>query len=396
MTTANAPQAPLAQPAPRASPSPVAGYDGEVVYMYAFDVAYEMIRQPVRQLLGQPVAEFALGAGKRGPRQVFFYRPQMVRLPPVERILAGRGPVRVERAVKILPVGAISITARVPFQVQSLDELVGFHDLRFADGTFLYDEVRGLAEDVRRELRDFYVRPVEQMRDEEAYTVFCVNAPLAAADGTPVATEDWLYANRRQVAGVLTEEPNPSLLSEQEAEESTSRYLSYYKRDLVVVDWDAALVVDEPRFFDEALYLMELANVQLAELEAYDRLLDAAVERSYRDITQRRFRGYQTTGQQRDLREIRIDLARLSDELSNITKFFGDWHLARIYQAIGGRFHLADWHRTIDEKLKTLDDLYQLLRAEQNNRMMLILEASIVLLFIIDLVILGIGLKGKG
>jgi hypothetical protein len=362
--------------------------------MYAFDVAYEMIRKPVPQLLGQPVAEFALGAGKRGPRQVFFYRPQMVRLPPVERILAGRGPVRVERAVKLLPVGAISITARLAFQVNSLDELVSYHDLRFSDGTTLYDEVRRLADDVRRELRAYYVRPVEHLRDEEAYTVFCVHAPLAAADGSAVAAEDWLFANRRQVAALLTEEANGSMLSEQEAEESTSRYLSYYKRDLVVVDWDAALVVDEPQFFDEALYLMELANVQLAELEAYDRILDGAVERSYRDITQRRrVRGYQTVGVQRELREIRIDLARLSDELSNITKFFGDWHLARIYNAIGGRFHLADWHRTIDEKLKTLDDLYQLLHAEQNNRMMLTLEFSIVLLFIVDLVILAMGIK---
>ena len=33
-----------------------------------------------------------------------------------------------------------------------------------------------------------------------------------------------------------------------------------------------------------------------------------------------------------------------------------------------------------------MDDLYQLLRAEQNNRWMLILEMSIVLLFVIDLV----------
>ena len=54
---------------------------------------------------------------------------------------------------------------------------------------------------------------------------------------------------------------------------------------------------------------------------------------------------------------------------------------------------MADWHRTIDEKLKTLDDLYQLLRMEQNNRWMLILETSIVLLFVIDLIILAIGLK---
>ena len=73
---------------------------------------------------------------------------------------------------------------------------------------------------------------------------------------------------------------------------------------------------------------------------------------------------------------MRIDLARLSDELSNITKFFGDWHLARIYQGLAARFHLGDWHRTIDEKLKTLDDLYQLLRADQNNRTMILSRAD--------------------
>jgi hypothetical protein len=137
---------------------------------------------------------------------------------------------------------------------------------------------------------------------------------------------------------------------------------------------------------------MELANVQLAELEAYDRMLDDAVERSYRDVMQQRWRRSRARVQ-RELREYRIDLARLSDELSNITKFFGDWHSARIYQALSSRFHLTDWHKTIDEKLKTLDDLYQLLGAEQNNRWMLILEISIVLLFVIDLVILAMGHK---
>ena len=96
----------------------------------------------------------------------------------------------------------------------------------------------------------------------------------------------------------------------------------------------------------------------------------------------------------RQLREIRIDLARFSDELSNISKFFGDWHLARIYENISARFHLGDWHRTIDGKLKTLDDLYQLLNHDQTNRWMLMLEVTIVLLFVIDLVILFLGLKG--
>jgi len=41
-----------------------------------------------------------------------------------------------------------------------------------------------------------------------------------------------------------------------------------------VLDWDAALAVQEPHQLDEILYVLELANLQLAELEAYDRLLD--------------------------------------------------------------------------------------------------------------------------
>ncbi|HEV2390802.1 MAG TPA: hypothetical protein VG146_00425 [Verrucomicrobiae bacterium] len=366
-------------------------YMGEVVYIYAFDMAYEMVRQPVRELLGQPVAQFSVDASKRSPRHLFFYRPQMVRLPPLERI-GSNGPVRIERGIKILPVGAISVTIRVPFEVGQVEDLVDYHDLQFSNGS-LNEEVRRLAEEVRRELAPFYIRPVANLAEEEAYTVFCINSPLLTEDGAPLRTENWLQANRRSVASLLTQEPDIDHLSKQEAEESTGRYLSYYEHDLVVVDWDAALILDERQNFDETLYVMELANLQLAELEAYDRLLDDSLERAYRDLTGRSFR--LRTSILRELREIRIDLARFSDELSNITKFFGDWHLARIYENVSARFHLVDWHRTIDGKLQTLDDLYQLLNHDQNNRWMLLLEVTIVLLFVIDLVILFFGVKAR-
>src|SRR5262245_5808699 len=124
-------------------------YKGEVVYIYAYDMAYEMTRQPVRELLGQPVAQFVVDASKRSPKHLFFYRPQMVRLPPLERIGPG-GPLRVERAIKLLPVGAVSITVRVPFDVKNVEDLVGFHDLQFSNGS-LQQEVRRLAEEGRRQ-----------------------------------------------------------------------------------------------------------------------------------------------------------------------------------------------------------------------------------------------------
>lgn len=363
---------------------------GEVVYIYAFDIAYDMTNPPAGTLLGHPLEQFCVDAGKRIPKHLSFYRPLMVRLPAQEHV-GPNGRVRIERVIKLLPVGALSITVRVPFAVGHVEDLVDYHDLKLGSTT-LHDQVRELVEQVRQELKPYLVRPVPYFSEEEAYTVFCIESPVTTREREYLKAEHWLQSHRRQVAALLTQESDLGRLSEQEAEESTGRYLSYYEDDLVVIDWDAALVIDEKGHFEETLYIMELANFQLAELEAYDRILDEVLDRSYRDLRVNPLRSRWDV--LNDLREIRIDLARMSDELSNITKFFGDWHLARIYQTISARFHLAEWHHTIDQKLQTLDNFYQLFKHDQTNRWMLILEASIVVLFIIDLVVLFVGLKG--
>jgi len=364
---------------------------GQVVVISSFDIAYDMKRQPVKRLLGQPVKQFAVGPVRHAPREMLFFRPQMAELPPVERVGPG-GPVQVERTVKLFPVGAVSITVRVPFEVERLDELLCYHELRFEEGS-LEEEVQGLAASLAAELAPFCVRPVETLAEAETYTVFCITTPECLRDGDVPDTEAWLAKYRREVAALLTEEADPAGLSRQEMEESTERFLSYYEGDLVVVDWDAALIIEQERNLEEILHVMELANVQLAELKAYDRLLDASLGRSYRHLGARKRRRGQRELQQ--LREMRIDLARLSDELSNITKFFGDWHLARIYRNLNARFHLPDWTRTITQKLRTLDELYQLLKQDQTNRWMLILESAIVLLFIIDVIVILLGIGGR-
>lgn len=361
-------------------------HKGEAVYMFAFDLAYEMGRTPVAQVLGQPVQQFKVDASKRSPKHPFFFRPQMVRLPAV-REPGPAGPVDIEWVIKILPIGAISITLRVPFAVERVEDLVSYHDLQFDDRS-VHGEARRLAEKIYCELRPHLLRPVEYLAEEEAYTVFCFEAG-SVLPAPEIPAEQWLHSHRREVAALLTQETELDRLSEQEAIESTSRFLSYYRNDLIVIDWDAAVVVDEPQDFAEITYIMELANLNLAELEAYDRLLDRALERSYRDLRGRAYRKRRET--LLELREIRIDLARYSDELSNITKFFGDWHLARVYESISRRFHLGDWHRNVDEKLRTLDNLYQLLQHDQSNRWMLMLEVAIVLLFVLDLIALVFG-----
>ncbi|HON07518.1 MAG TPA: hypothetical protein PLW02_05385 [Verrucomicrobiota bacterium] len=363
-------------------------YAGEVVYIFAFDIAYELQIPKIKELFEQPIAEFGLDISKRSPKQLLLHRSYMVRLPPIERI-GPDGLIQVSRNVKLFQVGAISITVRVPFEVDHFSELVRYHDLEFKSGP-LYDEVKTLANQVLEKLKPYCVRPVNQIGDEEAYTVFCINSPVLDSQMEPVNTEIWFKSHRRQIASLLTQEPDQSILSKQESDESTERYLTYYENDLVVIDWDAALIIDEPKDFDEVLYIMELANLHLAELEAYDKILDQSIDRAYNDLYMHAL--FQRGNIMRDLREIKVDMTRISDELLNITKFFGDWHLARIYEIIASRFHLSDWYRIINEKLKTLGEIYQLLYQDKMNQWMLILEFTIVLLFIIDLIVLIIGL----
>jgi len=45
--------------------------------------------------------------------------------------------------IKLLPVGAVSITVSVPFDVARIEDLVVYHDLQFSNGA-LHQEVRHL------------------------------------------------------------------------------------------------------------------------------------------------------------------------------------------------------------------------------------------------------------
>ena len=255
---------------------------GQVVYIRAFDLAYDMKRQRIPEILGQKVQEYLVGPSKPGPKTAFFYQPHMVVLPP-KMYETPVGPLEVSLTIKVYNVGAVSIQVRTPFAVSSIEELVKYYGLGLA-GNSIEAEVLRLAEQVRRELEPYLVRPVSSLEQGEDYTVFCIYQLPAGQGNAGQRTEDWLMENRRAVAALLTQENNPDRLSDQEAAESTERYLTYYESDLVVPDWDAALVVGEQDSLEEIIHIMELANVQLAELAAYDRVLDGALEVAYRDL----------------------------------------------------------------------------------------------------------------
>jgi hypothetical protein len=350
---------------------------GEVVYLYAFDVANEIVTNKVQEILGRKPVAFEVRKDRPFPRDVPLYRPLTIEPPPLPGKLHGQ-PVR--GRIRVYEVGVVSIVMRVGFEASSLRDLLSFHNPRLENGQTLDQVSRELCDQVFHNLRNFMIRS-SSPSEPEAYTIFCLT-DLGGATDVP----RWLTEERRNVAGLLSE-TDPARLSEAQVAEVLRLNRSFESTDLVVIDWDAALVVDLSGYMDDVVYTLELANLQLEEFRMMDQTLDRYLNSAYDDLARRRFSLLGGDPKVlRVLRRLRVDLTKLADEVTHITKFLGDWHLARIFMAARERFYLDQWRTSVDQRLAQLDRLYSVVHAEINERRMFWLEIIIVIFFAIELV----------
>jgi hypothetical protein len=353
---------------------------GEVVYLYAFDVANEIITPRVQEILSEKPFPFEIRMDRTLPKDMPLYKPLAIEPEPLSARLQGF-PVR--RLIRIYDVGVVTVTMRVTFEADALADLMPFHNPKLETGEVLDAVASKLCAEVCESLKDSIVGRIESPPPPEAYTVFC----LTEIDGVSDVNA-WLSEQRRQVAGLLAETA-ANKLSEAQVNEVLRIQRSFENSDLTVIDWDAALAVDLTGYVDDVLYALELANLQLEEFRLMDKRLDKYLDGAYEDLDRPRlplFGGASKT--LHHLRRFRVDVAKLTDEVTHITKFFGDWYLARVYLGARDRFYLDQWRASVEQRLAQVDKLYSVVHAEVNEKRMLWLEIIIVIFFALDLLIL--------
>jgi len=354
--------------------------EGEVVYLYAFDVANEIITRRVQEILSEKPFPFEIRMDRTLPKDMPLYKPLAIEPHSLSAKLQGT-PVRL--LIRVYDVGVVTVMMRVAFETDLLTDLLPFHNPQLDNGESLDTVASRLCREVYESLRDFMVGRNESPSPPEAYTVFCLTAINGVQD-----VNAWLAEQKREVAGLLTETP-ANQLSEAQVTEVLRIQRTFETSDLTVIDWDAALVVDLTGYVDDALYALELANLQLEEFRVMDRRLDQYLDGAYEDLERRRLPLFGAASKTlHHLRRFRVDVAKLADEVTHITKFFGDWYLARVYLGARDRFYLDQWRSSVEQRLAQLDKLYSVVHAEVNERRMLWLEIIIVIFFALDLILL--------
>jgi hypothetical protein len=219
---------------------------------------------------------------------------------------------------------------------------------------------------------------------QEDYLVFAITDP-----GGATTADELLAAHGADIAQLLRGERQP--LSPQERDEVLRHRLSYLTDDLVVPAWNAAFVYDTPAGVPATLELLEFGNSQLLEFRYFDEQLESQLGRIYADLQRPRpfdrWTGWRHRRSARQLQAQLIEINELTDHAENSLKFVGDVYAARLFTLVATRLRLDDWKRNVQEKVKTLDDIYRFAVEQTSMAQANVLELTIVLIMVLELTI---------
>jgi hypothetical protein len=208
----------------------------------------------------------------------------------------------------------------------------------------------------------------------------------------PATIPEFLAQGRRILAAALRCEASP--LSDAETDDVFRTQLSYYPDDLVVTEWNVALVIDDVDFGD-TVNVLEYLNVQLLELRFYDHVLDRYMAETFALATAPA-RGWPLLHRPysrgvTELAAIRLDVAGIIERVHNALKLAGDLYLAKIYTRTADRLALRAWEESVGRKLDVLQQSHALLIERVTNARSEALEVIIIVLIALEIVLFLLG-----
>jgi hypothetical protein len=349
---------------------------GVVTALYLFDVAQAIQFDALRRHLGDRAAKARLGDKTAGPPRVHYVQPPLI----VDGDALGCRELDGFRVrVKFYDYGVISLTLSRPF-AGSWAELVALGQT-LIESEPLETHATEACERIVGILDGALVGRRRALLGED-YLVFAVSA-LAE----PMSAEALVERHGAEIAQLLRGERQP--LSPQESEVVLRQRLSYLVNDLVVPAWNATFIYDTEAATLDALELLELANSQLLEFRYHDELLENELTRLYAELQHPRWsdrfaRGRRTQAVLR-VQSLFIDINELTDRLENTVKFVGDPYAARLLSTVGARLGLEHWKNSVEEKLRTLDDIRRFAVDQTGIAQANLLELVIVAILVIEL-----------
>lgn len=354
----------------------------QITAFYLYDVSESVELGRLSALL-QTVAQPAMLASK--PAIPDYVRYQVPPLQIEGEALGLAGPDGFHVRIKVFDYGVVSLSLTRPFS-GTWNELTAMaHALSVEN--ILEARAERLCRDVVTRIAPALAKPREAFLSED-YFVFSMTAR-----DQPRSAEALLQQSGAEIAQLLRAELQP--LGTQERDEVLRHRLSYLANDLVVPTWSTALVNDTEAGIQGALEIFEYANSQLLQFRSYDELLDGQLASIYKELETRSSYSWWPRRYTRAARQVHalfIDVNELTDRTENALKLVGDVYAARLLALAHSRLGVTAWRDSVQDKLKTLDEIYRFAVDQTAMERGELLEMSIVAILVFELLLFFMGI----
>ncbi len=356
---------------------------GQLIGLFSFDVGYEIDLERARTLTASGEMRGMERKRAAPPHLAYAATPVYAPLPPRDTRV-GDTLVRATASARIHDFGAVTVVLAAPLDVE-IAALPGLTATLTGAGP-LEDTARELLEDLFARIRPAITKPTLNPFVEDYYVV------QVDRFEPPATIPELLASERSSLASALRCEP--VRLSAAEIDDAFRPALSYYPDDLVVTDWNIALVVDDTDYAD-TVNVLEYLNVQLLELRFYDALLDRHMTDTVALATRRAhsvpllYRPYRRAAD--ELAVIRLDVAAIVERVHNALKLSGDLYLAKVYSRTADRLALHAWEESVDRKLEVLGGIHAIMAGRVSTARAEALELTVVLLIVVEIVLFVVG-----
>lgn len=350
---------------------------GSCSLWFGFDIGRSIDLDRSARVLGESRRDGRLELGHHAPKW-FRFEPSPLRITQAcPALVVGGFELSGTVVLTLFEFGAVSLAYEMPVD----GELTDWIELScaLAQTEELEREARARVEALMVEIASAITRPAIADVVED-YIVF--RWPESARGAS---TDELLAGSEMNLARLLRAEQGA--LSAQEIADALATRLSFQPNDVLLVDWNAALLIDDDA--DDVLRVLEFANVQLLELRFLDAELDAALDRAYELLSRNGWgKRLRVFGLHRDLDRVstlQVDGAILFERVGNTLKLVGDQYLARVLRSTSQRFRSGEWNAGILRKLETLDDIYEKVHDHTASRRAEFLEWIIILLIAFEI-----------
>jgi hypothetical protein len=362
--------------APDSAQDVQASLNGSVLVLIQFDVCEEIRLDQLRQILSaRTVAQPSLK--HPAPGYIRYQRPPVVE--SIEPLVLPSGE-RLHAEIKYYDYGVLSLVFQLPFS-GDWETLVRLASRWVWDVDFAGPAAAIVRQKLER-AAPALVKPYAEWLSED-YFIFHVREIA----GSP-SSDELISRDGTRIAQVVRGDTQQ--LSEGECNEVLHSRISYYAIDLAVIGWNAAFLYDSTVGAETAIQLLEYANSQLLEFRHYDELLTRELESVYTSLDEGTglLARWRLARSATKLHTVLLDVTELTEHADNAIKFLSDMFAARLYKLAASKVGVPDYKDLVTQKVNTAEELYRFMVDQFNQSRAFFLEATVVVILVIELIFL--------